>query len=137
MSQVQTLSNGLSHERRPLAASLHDHARAQAIKCLRRNRRRRSQFFNAGLFSDPAWDMLLELYLAQVEQRRLSIGGLCSAAEVPLTTGLRWIDAFSREDLLRKAADPLDARRVWVSLTPEAATAMNAYFDDLPNLRGI
>jgi hypothetical protein len=33
----------------------------------------RRQFFSADLFADPAWDIMLELYALQCEQRRISV----------------------------------------------------------------
>ena len=106
--------------------------RAGTVRAIRRARDRRTQFF-AGLFGDPAWDMLLELYAAELEQRRLSIGDLCNGSGVPGTTGLRWIDVFERRGLISKRSDPLDARRVHVSLSPDASTLMNAYFASVTN----
>ena len=97
----------------------------RATQCVRR---RRSKYFAPELFSDPAWDMLLELYAAELEQRRISTTGLSYAAGVPLTTGLRWIDVFIREGLIAKRCDPLDRRRVYIGLSANGVAAMSAYF---------
>jgi DNA-binding MarR family transcriptional regulator len=97
------------------------HARAQ-----------RGRFFSARLFSDPAWDMLLELYAASLAQRRLSVSRLSERARVPLTTALRWISALEKEGAIERQADPLDGRRVFIMLSEEGRSAMSAYFDELP-----
>jgi DNA-binding MarR family transcriptional regulator len=117
------------------AAALHPGAQqAATVRAVRHERRRRGEFLNSALFADPAWDILLELFLAELEQRRTSVGGLCSAANIPLTTGLRWLDALNRERLISKRADPVDRRRVYVSLSTEASERLTAYFATVPRL---
>jgi DNA-binding MarR family transcriptional regulator len=84
------------------------------------------------MFSDPAWDILLELYIAEWEQRRLSITALSDRSGVAGTTVLRWLELFEREGLISKRCDPLDRRRVYVSLSALGIRAMQAYFDSDP-----
>lgn len=98
------------------------------IRYLIAERRRRDDFFEANLFADPAWDMLLELYATQLEQRRISITNLCQSAAVPPTTALRWIKTLEDQGLISKQHDRLDARRVFISLSTQGATLMAAYF---------
>jgi hypothetical protein len=43
----------------------------------------REQFFGPDLFADPAWDILLDLYAARLEQQRVAVSSLCIAAAVP------------------------------------------------------
>jgi DNA-binding MarR family transcriptional regulator len=105
-----------------------DGAQLRQLRATQCARRRRSKYFASELFSDPAWDMLLELYAAELEQRRISTTGLSYAAGVPLTTGLRWIDVFIREGLIAKRCDPLDGRRVYIGLSANGVAAMSAYF---------
>lgn len=88
----------------------------------------RSRFFKASLFSDPAWDILLELFAAEQEGRRVSISAAGLTAEIPLTTALRWIAALEREDLVERAGDPTDARRSFLKLSDEGLRAMTLYF---------
>lgn len=99
-------------------------------------RRLREDVFPAGLFADPAWDMLLDLYGAHIAQHRVPVSSLCVAAEVPATTALRWIGKLERKGLIRRERDPHDARRVFISLQPDAVDLMRDYFsrvaDGLP-----
>lgn len=107
------------------------------VRAIRRARSRRTEFLSGRLFSEPAWDILLEVYAAHLEQRRISVSSLCHASEVPGTTGLRWIDALFREGLIEKANDPFDGRRIYVSLSQKGLKAMSAYFAAMPTeLRG-
>ncbi|MFL6725211.1 MAG: hypothetical protein ACJ8FS_01700 [Sphingomicrobium sp.] len=87
-------------------------------------RRLRDRFFDPDLFADPAWDMLLELYAAQLEGVRTSVSSLSIGAAVPATTALRWMKTLERRGIIRRIPDPLDGRRIWVELTAEAGEAM-------------
>lgn len=91
----------------------------------------RRQFFGSNLFADPAWDILLELYVLRREQRRTSVSKLCIAAEVPGTTASRWLDRLNTDGLIERQNDPLDARRVWVSLSTTGLALMESYLAGL------
>lgn len=93
---------------------------AAIAKNLIRGRRERDRMFRSGLFADPAWDMLLELYIAHHSGRTLYVSSLCMAAAVPDTTALRWIATLEREGLLTRIPDEKDLRRIWIKLTDEA-----------------
>ena len=93
------------------------------------DRRNRDKFFPKNLFADPAWDMLLELYVAELDQTRLATSSLCDRAAVPATTALRWISTLAREGLIDRRSDPLDARRIFVRLSSKGMRAMEAYFE--------
>lgn len=120
-----------------LAAELAESGEASAERVFRieeaqRARRGRANFFNPRLFADPAWDMLLELYAADVSYRKIAVFQLCAASGVPATTALRWIDALIKEGLVTRSPDPRDGRRILVCLTPSARQAMADYFHSLP-----
>ncbi|MGB3753709.1 MAG: MarR family transcriptional regulator [Parerythrobacter sp.] len=91
-------------------------------------RRLRDQFFDAKLFADPAWDILLDLTAARAENLRVSVSSLCIAAAVPPTTALRWVREMEAAGLLDRVADDTDKRRVFIALADGAANAMAAYF---------
>lgn len=92
-------------------------------------RRRRDELFPSGLFADPAWDMLLDLYGAYIAQHRVPVSSLCIAAAVPATTALRWIGRLEKEGLVTRRSDPHDGRRVFIELTQDAIQAMENFFD--------
>jgi DNA-binding MarR family transcriptional regulator len=103
----------------------------QFVRRILSARASRRQFFSADLFADPAWDILLELYALECEQRRISISKLCLAAAVPSTTALRWLDKLQSDGMITRQSDPLDARRVWVSMSPAGFEAMASYLREL------
>lgn len=101
---------------------------AQNIRALLRARRLRDQLLPGGLFADPAWDILLDLMAARLEDRRVSVSSLCIAAFVPPTTALRWIRQLTDQGLLVRQADDVDGRRAFISLSEEGAQAVEQWF---------
>ncbi|MEA3542743.1 MAG: winged helix DNA-binding protein [Pseudomonadota bacterium] len=101
---------------------------AQQVRDMLRARRIRADFLPGDLFADPAWDMLLDLLAARLEQERVSVSSLCIAAAVPPTTALRWIRTLTDKGLVQRHADPHDGRRVFISLAQETAESMLRWF---------
>jgi DNA-binding MarR family transcriptional regulator len=99
-----------------------------------RTRRLRAQYFPEDLFADPAWDMMLDLFHAELMHRRVSVSSLCVAAEVPATTALRWLTNMVERNLFVRRSDPLDGRRIFVELAPELSHAMRRYFAEAADL---
>ena len=110
-------------------------AEARAPKCteevvrdILQARLERSAHFPSHLFSDPAWDMLLDLYAAELAQVRVSVTSLCIASNAPTSTALRWISTLEHDGMIRRDHDPLDARRFFLSLTETASQGFRNYF---------
>lgn len=95
------------------------------------NRQARARFFDAELFGDPAWDMLLDLTAAQAEGVQVSVTSLCIAAGVPATTALRWLTQMVEAGLFVRVPDPADRRRAFIALSDRSLTAMAGYFASL------
>lgn len=110
---------------------------APEIRAMLRRRRIRGRFFDAALFADPAWDMLLDLMAARLEGEQVAVSSLCIAAAVPPTTALRWIRAMTEQGLFERHDDPKDGRRIFIRLTDACAQAMNAYFMAVESLEGL
>lgn len=102
----------------------------RVLKVLRA-RRLRSRFLPAELFADPAWDMMLSLFHAELAQQRVPISKLCAAAAVPPTTALRWITSLVDRGVFTRRADPHDARRYFIELAPETSDALRRYFAEI------
>lgn len=95
------------------------------------HRQLRTRHFPADLFADPAWDIILDLAIARIEQKRVSITSACIASGVPPTTALRWITHMTNLGLLKRTEDDLDKRRAFVALSDKAAEALARYFFDI------
>ncbi|WP_414712446.1 winged helix DNA-binding protein [Sphingobium sp.] len=100
----------------------------QQVRDLLRARRIRADFLPGDLFADPAWDMLLDLLAARLEQERVSVSSLCIAAAVPPTTALRWIRTLTEKGLVERQADPHDGRRIFIGLAQETAESLMRWF---------
>lgn len=101
------------------------------VRQIIRQRQLRSRFFDGDLFADPAWDILLDLTAARVENVRVSVTSLCIASGVPPTTALRWIGQMTDAGLLARVEDKTDRRRAFIDLTQAAADGMARYFMEL------
>lgn len=101
---------------------------AEKLPQILRARRERGRFLGHDLFADPAWDILLELFAAEADGRKISVSGVCASAALSATTGLRWLGKLERAGLVVRHSDPLDRRRSWVHLSPTAIAALQHYF---------
>lgn len=81
------------------------------------------------LFSDPAWDILLELYAAKLGQRSISLSDLSRATGTPPSTTVRWVAALEERGLVSSTIDPADPARVQLKLTTEGASKMQRLAD--------
>jgi DNA-binding MarR family transcriptional regulator len=113
----------------PPAPSLHADPLETAQRLLGFRRQRDAAFSSAGydkgMFGEPVWDMLLDLYVAGKRGRKISVSSLCIAAAVPQTTALRHINMMLKKGLVKRQPDPDDARRVWIELTDTTVDLMS------------
>ncbi len=110
---------GQASSRDPVPQSLADLARR-----LYALRRRRTRHLPEELFGEPAWDILLDLFIAAEEGRLIPVTSACIAADVPGTTALRWLTLLEARSMIERRPDPRDGRRCHVALTVAGYTAM-------------
>lgn len=94
-------------------------------------RRLREETFGPGLFADPAWDILLDLYTSAARGESVQISSLAFAARVPHSTAIRWAKIMTKAGIVVREKDPRDARRVHVSLSAAATALMEKYLAQL------
>lgn len=97
-----------------------------------RFRKRRNKLFGQDMFGEPSWDMLLDLFAARVEDRRVCVTSLALASGVPITTALRYIENMTRSGLIVRVDDPADGRRKMVALAPATYRRMAELFGYQP-----
>ena len=103
------------------------HSIAALAKRLYRIRRLREAAFGPHFEQDGAWDMLLDLFIAEGQRKRVSVSSLCAAAGIPQTSGIRVINGMIEAGLIVRIPDPLDRRRVFIDLTDEARNKMGEF----------
>ena len=83
----------------------------------------RRNFFDRELFSDPAWLILLDLFIHNTLGKPVSVSSLYLAAKTPATTALRWINTLADRGMIERFDDPTDRRRVHLRLRSEEHTS--------------
>lgn len=99
----------------------------ELAKQLLAQRMARFDHFPAELFHEPAWDMLLALFVAHEEKRTMNVKTLVASAHAPVTTSQRWIDHLHKLKLIDRVIDPVDRRRMEISLSDSGHIAITAY----------
>jgi DNA-binding MarR family transcriptional regulator len=81
--------------------------------------RARAKLFGEDLFVDPAWMMMLDLFVAYRTGRVVSVSSLCLASSAPPTTALRWINMMVERKIICRTPDANDLRRHNVTLSEQ------------------
>jgi len=90
-------------------------------------RRRRNELFDPSLFGEPAWDMLLILFVCKARGDEISTSALCARSNTPHATGLRWIDRLQKQGLVRRTRAAGDSRVMLVEVTANGYSLMRRY----------
>ncbi len=111
------------------SAPIDDERRAlkRAAERILGKRRLRERYWGAAMVGEPAFDLLLELFVQEAEGRAVYTTSAAVASGAPLTTALRQIAMLVEHGLVRRLPDPIDRRRVIVQLTAEGTRTMTDY----------
>ena len=132
---VEAVLNGPSEWQQVLGAEDFVAPKDQEIRRYSRIRASRSKYFGRDLFSDPAWDILLDLYAEHLAGRDVTVSSACIGSQAPQTTALRWLTVLEERGFITRQADPKDGRRIFVSLTAKAIKAMEGFLKAAADLR--
>jgi len=84
--------------------------------------KRRSRLMSAAnLFADPAWFIMLDLFVRQHSGLQTTVSSACHASFSPVTTALRHLAILTERNIIEREYDPVDQRRIFVKLTQEAS----------------
>lgn len=92
-------------------------------------RRARASFLPNELIGEPVWDMLLDLFIASCESKRISVSSACIASGVPPTTALRHLVKMEQYGLVERSDDDTDGRRIYVAISPSARQAISDWLE--------
>ena len=90
-------------------------------------RRARAQFFGSDMFGEPAWDILLAIYIAEDEEPP-AITQITASSGSPATTTLRWLEYLEKNDLVDRRRHATDGRVVLITLSPKGRDSLDTYF---------
>ena len=88
------------------------------------------------LFHDPAWDILIDLYIAYNMKKCVSVKSASMASRVPTTTALRHLWHLESLALLERRADPTDKRRFFIQLTEAGLNLVEQILGDYKSFFG-
>lgn len=94
-------------------------------------RQHRCDHFSPAMFGEPAWDVLLALYLAENNGTVPTVSSLAKAARIPLTTAIRWIDYLEEKRLIERQRSSDDGRASTVILSADGRARIEGYFADV------
>ena len=97
---------------------------AAAARGIQAWRRRRSEFLPAQLLAEPAWDMLLALYLARSDGNEAYSYSIFREANVAPATGARFLDKLEDACLIDRGVSTADRRQKPIRLTETAYQRM-------------
>ena len=91
------------------------------------DRRRRDEHFPPGLFGEPAWDLLLSLFIAGDDGREVTLEEAYRSAKVDPEDGPALIDRLVDKRLVARSR----TRRNSIVLTPDGMDRLSDYLADL------
>lgn len=94
---------------------------AKRIKAIRESR---AALLDSSLFGEPAWNILLALYVAAGERYALSISALCAESGAPNSTAARSINRMIALKMVRRVPNPTDNRSTYIELTQGTAAKL-------------
>ena len=95
-------------------------------------RRARERYFHRDLFGEPAWEILLALYIVEQSGARFTTSKLAEWIEAPLSTVVRWIRALEEKSLVGRVDHPNDKRIVFIRLLKKGRKALDDYLGAMP-----
>lgn len=93
-------------------------------------RRKRVERFGRAMFGEPAWEILLLLYVSQ-GSARFTASRLARVAGYSKATAIRWMDYLEKERLIRRRPHPTDQRSLFVELTDQGTGSLELYLTDI------
>ena len=102
---------------------------ALAEKTYEDRRRRDRVIGQSDLFGEPAWDILLDLFVAYLTDKDVSVSSACIGSASPPTTGLRWLSVLEDNGLVLRQKDLTDQRRTLVRISDTGIERMGQYFN--------
>jgi len=82
------------------------------------------------LLGEPAWDILLDLFIRAAAGRPVSVTSSALASGVPSTTALRYFDRLEGKGMISRRKSPTDGRVTFVDLTAQGHREIGACLEE-------
>ena len=92
-------------------------------------RQKRIARFGSEMFGEPAWEMLLVLYVEEGGERQ-SQTRLADLSGAARSTAMRWIDHLVRAGLAHRENHPTDKRRNFIALSDKGRQLLELYLSE-------
>ena len=96
----------------------------------------RDRAFPEVAFDQPAWSIMLDLYIAHHEGTVVNMFGASVASRVPQSTAHRWLERLEEVGLVGRRTSSHNGRDVLVALSPDALARMDALLASIGNALG-
>lgn len=90
----------------------------------------RNGYFPGNLFGEPAWDLLLMLYI-EAGERPLTATGAAQVTDTPETTASRWVYTLESAGLINSHSHASDRRLRLLALSTYGRAMMDQYLTDI------
>jgi DNA-binding MarR family transcriptional regulator len=103
-------------------------------EAMRGTRLLRARIFPYASLGNPTWDVLLDLFVRELNGYRTSLDHMAIAGELPAATVHRAVEELTVLGLLGRAADRFDERVIWLSLTERGKQGMFELLEETAEL---
>lgn len=98
-----------------------------AVRSLQDRRARTQYFGDSRIFGEPAWDILLDLYVHEFDEEAMSLGRACISSRGSRVTAELWLKLLEEMGLIVLKGDRSDGRKTVIRLTPKGKESMTRY----------
>lgn len=107
--------------------------RVRTARLLKAAARARGEYIDPPVFGDPAWDMMLELYLRDASGDSSTVDQLLASQDIPKSAASRWLNCLDQQGVVR-CHPSLPTGAQLLELTDRGRKAMERYLDALRGL---
>lgn len=87
-------------------------------------------FGRTTIFSDPAWNILVDLFIASEERKPITVSSACISSSVPTTTALRYLKLLEDDGHILRVEHRSNGRLSLLYLSEATNNQLRRYFAD-------
>lgn len=111
------------------SASLKTGSRVALAHALLDGQRSRTSQLSGLRFSDPLWDMILEIYVAATQGRQFKVLELCAVSGSSTATALRYLKMLENNGYTTRHVDDSDTRSYIIVMQPSLRAAVDEWLE--------